>query len=145
MGVGPAFVVIKANLLFFMPVITPDKLQDNYDVVIVGSGAGGGQTAYTLTMEGVKVLILEAGRSFDPATEAAMFQTPNQAPLRGEKTPDKQYGFHDCSINSGWDIPGEPYTNANPDTRESVQVVAAAHDGRPHESLGAHLVAQWAL
>lgn len=42
-----------------------------------------------------------------------MFQTPNQAPLRGEKTPDKQYGFHDCSINSGWDIPGEPYTNAH--------------------------------
>ncbi len=98
-----------------MPVITPDKLQDNYDIVIVGSGAGGGQTAYTLTMEGVKVLILEAGRSFDPATEVAMFQTPNQAPLRGEKTPDKQYGFHDCSINSGWDIPGEPYTNANPE------------------------------
>lgn len=96
-----------------MPVITADKLQDNYDVVIVGSGAGGGQTAYTLTMEGVKVLMLEAGRSFDPATEVAMFQTPNQAPLRGEKTPDKQYGFHDCSINSGWDIPGEPYTNAH--------------------------------
>jgi choline dehydrogenase-like flavoprotein len=96
-----------------MPVITADKLQSKYDVVIVGSGAGGGQTAYTLTMEGVKVLMLEAGRSFDPATEVAMFQTPNQAPLRGEKTPDKQYGFHDCSINSGWDIPGEPYTNAH--------------------------------
>ena len=96
-----------------MSVITADKLQDNYDVVIVGSGAGGGQTAYTLTMEGVKVLMLEAGRSFDPATEVAMFQTPNQAPLRGEKTPDKQYGFHDCSIMSGWDIPGEPYTNAH--------------------------------
>jgi choline dehydrogenase-like flavoprotein len=49
-----------------MPVITADKLQSNYDVVIVGSGAGGGQTAYTLTMEGVKVLMIEAGRSFDP-------------------------------------------------------------------------------
>lgn len=96
-----------------MPIITADKLQDSYDVVIVGSGAGGGQTAYTLTMEGLKVLILEAGRSFDVQTEVAMLQFPSQAPLRGEKTPDKQYGFHDCSINSGWDIPGEPYTNAN--------------------------------
>lgn len=96
-----------------MPIITADKLQDSYDVVIVGSGAGGGQTAYTLTMEGLKVLILEAGRSFDVQTEVAMLQLPSQAPLRGEKTPDKQYGFHDCSINSGWDIPGEPYTNAN--------------------------------
>jgi choline dehydrogenase-like flavoprotein len=46
-------------------------------------------------------------------TEVAMLQLPSHAPLRGEKTPDKQYGFHDCSINSGWDIPGEPYTNAN--------------------------------
>jgi len=96
-----------------MPVISPDQLHDSYDVIIVGSGAGGGQTAYTLTMEGVKVLILEAGRSFDVQSEVAMFQLPSQAPLRGAPTPDKQYGFHDCSINSGWEIPDEPYTNAN--------------------------------
>ncbi|MEN3939776.1 GMC family oxidoreductase [Prosthecobacter sp. SYSU 5D2] len=95
-----------------MPVISAEKAQSTYDVVIVGSGAGGGQTAYTLTMEGVKVLMLEAGRSFDPATEVAMFQLPSHAPLRGTKTPDKQYGFHDSSIHSGWDIPGEPYSNA---------------------------------
>jgi len=54
-----------------MPLVTADKLQDSYDVVIVGSGAGGGQTAYTLTMEGVKVLVLEAGRSFDVQAEVA--------------------------------------------------------------------------
>src|SRR3954469_18591119 len=95
-----------------MPVVTPATTQNSYDVVIVGSGAGGGQTASTLTRAGVKVLVLEAGRMFNPATEAAMFQYPSQAPLRGVGTPDKQYGFHDCSIASGWDIPGEPYTQA---------------------------------
>lgn len=95
-----------------MPVVQSDQLQTSYDVIVVGSGAGGGQAAYALTMAGLKVLVLEAGRSFDPQTEAAMFQLPSQAPLRGVATPDKPYGFHDCSIHSGWEIPGEPYTHA---------------------------------
>ncbi len=98
-----------------MPVIAPKQKQREYDVVIVGSGAGGGQMAYTLTMEGVKVLVLEAGRMFDPVSETAMLHTWDMAPLRGVATPDKQYGFYDASVESGWDIPGEPYTNASND------------------------------
>lgn len=101
-----------------MPVITHQKAKSSYDVVIVGSGAGGGQMAYTLAMEGAKVLVLEAGRMFDPVSETAMLQTPDMAPLRAEKTPDKQYGFYDASIESGWDIPGEPYTNASQDQKK---------------------------
>ncbi len=104
-----------------MPVVTSSQTQSSYDVIVVGSGAGGGQTAYTLTMEGVKVLMLEAGRFFDPVTEAAMFQLPSEAPLRGVATPDKQYGFHDCSIHSGWEIPGEPYTNARPEPEHTFR------------------------
>ena len=34
-----------------MPFLNPDAATDTYDVIIVGSGAAGGQTAYTLTME----------------------------------------------------------------------------------------------
>lgn len=96
-----------------MAVISPSESEPSYDAVIVGSGAGGGQAAYLLAMAGMRVIVLEAGRMFDPVRESAMFQTPDMAPLRGERTPDKQYGFYDASIASGWDIPGEPYTNAS--------------------------------
>ena len=33
-----------------MPIITEKELKPVYDVIVVGSGAGGGQSAYTLTM-----------------------------------------------------------------------------------------------
>jgi choline dehydrogenase-like flavoprotein len=46
-----------------MALIDSRTLKDNYDVIVVGSGAAGGQTAYTLSMEGAKVLMLEAGRN----------------------------------------------------------------------------------
>jgi len=96
-----------------MPIITASKTQPSYDVIVVGSGAAGGQTAYTLTMEGAKVLILEAGRAYDPVRETPMFNTPDQAPLHGINTPDKYFGYYDATISGGWDIPGEPYTSAS--------------------------------
>ncbi len=40
-----------------------------YDVVIVGSGAGGGAAAWALCERGAKVLVLEAGPAFDPAVD----------------------------------------------------------------------------
>jgi choline dehydrogenase-like flavoprotein len=98
-----------------MAFVTPATVQEIYDAVIVGSGAGGGQTAYTLTMEGAKVLILEAGRNYDPVKETPMFQTNRDAPLRGVGTPDKAFGFHDATIDGGWTVPGEPYSSASSD------------------------------
>lgn len=85
----------------------------DYDVVVVGSGAGGGQAAYTLAMEGARVLMLEAGRNYDPVSETPMFETPDQAPLRATGTPDKPFGFYDATINGGWELPGEPYVRAS--------------------------------
>ena len=98
-----------------MPLITASKTQPSYDVIVVGSGAAGGQTAYTCTMSGAKVLMLEAGRNYDPVKETPMFQTNGQAPLRASSTPDKPFGFHDSTIDGGWQVPGEPYTNASDD------------------------------
>ncbi len=92
-----------------MPLITSSKSKPSYDVIVVGSGAAGGQTAYTLTMEGAKVLMLEAGRNYDPVRETPMFQTNGDAPLAGESTPDKNFGFHDATVDGGWRVPGEPY------------------------------------
>ena len=46
----------------------------------------------------MRVLMLEAGRKYD-ASEAAMFQTPDVAPLRGMDTPDKNFGFYDATID----------------------------------------------
>lgn len=37
-----------------------------FDAVVVGSGAGGGASAWALTRKGLRVLVLEAGPRFDP-------------------------------------------------------------------------------
>src|SRR5689334_16357464 len=93
-----------------MPFIEPHGVEgQTYDVIVVGSGAAGGQTAYTLTLDGARVLMLEAGRKYDPALETPMFQTPDLAPLRESSTPDKPYGFYDATVDGGWRVPGEPY------------------------------------
>ena len=81
-----------------------------YDVIVVGSGAGGGMAAHTLTQAGHRVLMLEAGRDYDPVTETPMFNTNDQAPLLGTSTPDKNFGFYDATVDGGWQVPGEPYT-----------------------------------
>ena len=88
--------------------------KNTYDVIVVGSGAGGGQTAYTLTMEGARVLMLEAGRRYEPAAETPMLQDNRGAAAR-PGTPDKPFGFYDATVDGGWDVPGEPYTSASND------------------------------
>jgi choline dehydrogenase-like flavoprotein len=92
-----------------MPFVTAATQRSGYDAIVVGSGAAGGQSAYTLAMEGAKVLLLEAGRRYSPESETAMFQTPEQAPLAGVGTPHKPFGYYDATVDGGWEVPGEPY------------------------------------
>ena len=86
-------------------------MAEENDVIVVGSGAGGGMMVHTLTKAGINVLLLEAGRDYDPETEAAMFQMPREAPLRDERTPDKNSGFFDATVDGGFEVDGQPYTS----------------------------------
>ena len=52
------------------------KSGEVHEVVVIGSGAGGGMTAYVLANAGVKVLMLEAGPFFDPANDK-IYRNPN--------------------------------------------------------------------
>ena len=89
------------------------KTQAEYDVIVVGSGAAGGMSAFVLAVNGLKVLMLEAGRHYDPVTETPMFQLPSEAPLRGGGTPEKPFGFYDATVDGGWRVPGEPYASVD--------------------------------
>ena len=81
---------------------------EEYDVCIVGSGAGGGMAAHELTKAGANVLMLEAGGWFD-SEDFAMFTWPYESPRRGASTRKQPFGEFDACFG-GWDIKGEPYT-----------------------------------
>lgn len=82
--------------------------QQVYEIVVIGSGAGGGMTAYRLAMAGIKVLMLEAGPFFDPAKDSMQLFWPYQSLRRGGNA-NRPLGDFDAAYG-GWHIQGEPYT-----------------------------------
>jgi choline dehydrogenase-like flavoprotein len=82
-----------------------------HDVVIIGSGAGGGMAAKVLTEAGANVLMLEAGAMFDTRRDSKMMAWPYQSPRRGLPIPERQFGEFDAGWG-GWTLEGEPYTSA---------------------------------
>ena len=86
-----------------------------YDVCIVGSGAGGGMAAYALTKAGAKVVMLEAGGPWYASKNSQMLMPSFASPRRGASTRLRPFGELDA-CDGGWDIEGEPYTRA-PGTR----------------------------
>ncbi|HSF53068.1 MAG TPA: GMC family oxidoreductase [Algoriphagus sp.] len=92
--------------------IKPSK--DSYDVIIVGSGAGGGMATKILAEAGLTVAVVEAGGDWDPAKEEDRTQLrfPWESPRRGASTQLRPFGDFDAAIG-GWEMPDEPYTRKN--------------------------------
>lgn len=82
-----------------------------YDAIVVGSGAGGGMSAFIMANQGMKIAVLEAGPYFDPKDKSTMTQMkwPWESPRRGAST-KRAFGDYDMSWGD-WKVEGEPYTN----------------------------------
>jgi choline dehydrogenase-like flavoprotein len=75
-----------------------------YDVVVVGTGAGGGMAIKTLCEAGLKVCALNAGRRLDPAKDFRNHRMPWEMKFRGFDDPkerSKSYGYMDSEYVKG--------------------------------------------
>jgi choline dehydrogenase-like flavoprotein len=88
-----------------------ERAKTTYDVCIVGSGAGGGMSAYALTKAGANVVMLEAGAPWYASKDSKMLLPAYASPRRGASSTRKPFGEFDA-CDGGWDIEGEPYTVA---------------------------------
>ena len=86
------------------------KNSKQYDVIIVGSGAGGGMATKILSEAGLTVAVVESGPYYDPANPEQMTQLKWawESPRRGAGS-TRPFGDFDQAYG-GWDIDGEPYT-----------------------------------
>ena len=87
-------------------------LKSTYDAVVVGSGAAGGMAAHVLTSQGLKVLLLEAGKYQDTSKILHSMEWPYDHPRRGKMPPD----YH-ALTNNEYTFRQSPYAQKSPYTK----------------------------
>src|ERR1700744_5605368 len=73
---------------------TQNMAKQIYDVIVIGTGAGGGMAIKTLCEAGLKVCALNAGRKLDPAKDFKNHRMPYDMKFRGYNDPKKRAKFH---------------------------------------------------
>src|SRR2546430_4548358 len=85
-------------------------LSRTYDAVVVGSGAAGGMAAHVLTSQGMKVLLLEAGKKIPVEQELRPMEWPDDHPRRGEAPPGYHaIRFHEYKVRQPPHAQGSPF------------------------------------
>ena len=113
------------------------KQDGPFDAVVVGSGAGGAMAAWVLAERGLKVLMLEAGRHYDPYRETPMFALNEARAAARVRHPREALRLLRCDRRRRLAGAGRTlYERAG----QRLPVVAHADARRAHQPLGAQLV-----
>lgn len=73
-----------------------------YDVIVIGTGAGGGMAIKTLCEAGLKVCALNAGRRLDPQKDFRNHRMPWEMKFRGFGNPDKRRPDDPGFVDAEW-------------------------------------------
>ena len=97
--------------------------QKTYDVIVVGTGAGGGMAIKTLCEAGLKVCALNSGRELDPAKDFRNHRMPWEMKYRGFGDPQLKAQSPPDFVGGSEYVPGvwerEPRYTTAPGTKWS--------------------------
>jgi len=96
-----------------------DRIEDEYDYIVVGSGAGGGPVAANLAKAGFRVLVLEAGGAEEPID----YQVPAFHPYASEHA------------DLAWKFYVQHYADAERQRGNAKNFVIDEFDGKPRHSI----------
>src|SRR5262249_61391534 len=92
-----ADVIVSTGPLRMLQIIRSPQV---FDVVVIGSGAGGGTAVKVLTDLGIRVALLDAGPMLNPAKDFKEHVLPYQVPDRGAGERAEMYFRRMKSFNS---------------------------------------------